>query len=216
MEADWETSSVAPRPTSSTMSKPLPHCEQICAFVGLGVWQCEQIIYWAPMAARSVRIMIDYSSQNARTGKGSAPYRAELTAATLPSGNLREISEGDFVVTHALVEIGEQRSRFRGNHRGFAIGSGEGVDGSEGLPVRGDDNFDCARERTRANRYAQEAVEALQLRPHCLLEMVQVGVGQRRRGLRRPETGDHVRRTPRTSCAARCPRPLSSFALSIC
>ena len=127
--------------------------------------------------------MPNYSSQNACIDKGSTRYGAKLAAMTLSCGYLREISEGDFIVTHTLVEIGKQRGGLGGNDGGFAVGSGEGVDGGEGLPVRGDDNFDCAREWTRANCCAEEPFAALQLRLYGLLEMVQVGVGERRRGL---------------------------------
>jgi hypothetical protein len=127
--------------------------------------------------------MPNYSSQNARIDKGSARYGAKLAAMTLSCGNLREISEGDFIVTHTLVEIGKQRGGLAGNDGGFAVGSGEGVYGGEGLPVRRDDNFHRAGYRTDANRYAEEPVEVLQLRLDSLVKMVQVGVGKRRRGL---------------------------------
>jgi len=127
--------------------------------------------------------MPNYSSQNARLDKGSARYGAKLAAMTLSCSNLREISDSDFIVTHTLVEIGEQHGGFGCNHSGFAVSCGEGVDGGEGLPVRGDDNFHRTKERTRANRYAEEPFAALQLRLYGLLEMVQVGVGERRRGL---------------------------------
>ena len=76
--------------------------------------------------------MPNYSSQNARTDKGSALDSADaqgtLRDGTLASGNPRKISEGDFIVTDVLVKIGEQRSGFSGNHGGFAVGSGKGVD----------------------------------------------------------------------------------------
>ena len=127
--------------------------------------------------------MPNYSSQNARIDKGSARYVAKLAAMTLSCGNPREVSEGDFIVTHTLVEIGEQRGGLGGNYGGFAVGSGEGVDGGEGLPVRGDDNFHRAGYWTDANRYAEEPGEVLQLRLDRLVEMVQVGVGESRRGL---------------------------------
>jgi hypothetical protein len=117
------------------------------------------------------------------------------TDGTLASGNLREVSERNFVVADALIEIGEQRGGFGGNHRGFAVGSGKGIDSSERFPVRGDDDLNRAGEPTRADRYAEEPVEAVQLRLHSFLEMMQVGVRERRRRLRRPKTGDHVRRT---------------------
>jgi hypothetical protein len=125
--------------------------------------------------------MPNYSSQNACIDKGSTRYGAKLAAMTLSCGYLREISEGDFIVTHTLVEIGKQRGGLGGNDGGFAVGSGEGVDGGEGLPVRGDDNFHRAGRRTRANRYAQEPFEALQLRLYGLLKMVQVRVRERMR-----------------------------------
>jgi hypothetical protein len=47
MEAESEISSVAPM--SAAISRPLPQREQTSALVGLGVWQCEQIIYDAPL-----------------------------------------------------------------------------------------------------------------------------------------------------------------------
>jgi hypothetical protein len=62
MEAESETSSVAPMPTSAAMSKPLPQRVQTAALVGLGVWQCEQII---PMHQWSLEVKangVNYSS----------------------------------------------------------------------------------------------------------------------------------------------------------
>ena len=58
MEAESETSSVAPM--SAPMSKPLPQREHMSALVGLGVWQCVQIIYDAPLGVYGM--MWNYSS----------------------------------------------------------------------------------------------------------------------------------------------------------
>ena len=48
----------------------------------------------------------------------------------------------DFVVAHAAVVVGEEGGGFGGDYREFAVGASEGVDGGEGLPVSGDDDFD--------------------------------------------------------------------------
>jgi hypothetical protein len=117
------------------------------------------------------------------------------TYGTLNSGNLWKIRERNFIVTHTLVKIGEQRGGFGRDHCGFAVGSSEGIDSGERFPVRGDDELNRAGERTRADRCAEEPLEALQLRLHGFLEMTQVSVRERRSRLRRPKTGDHVRRT---------------------
>src|SRR5579864_1305374 len=116
--------------------------------------------------------MRNYSSLSALTSKGSGRFGVKFTAVTLPRGNLREIRERNFAVPHPLVEIGEQRSSFGGNHGGLAVGSGKGADSGERPPVRGDQNFHGARSRTRANRRTEEAVEALQLWLHDLLEVM--------------------------------------------
>src|ERR1700719_1939538 len=99
-------------------------------------------------------------------------FGTTLTAVTLPCGNLGEIRERNFVMPHPLVEIGEQRSSFGRNHGCLAVGSRKDADSGERLPVRGDQDFHGARNRTRANRRAKEAVEALQLWLHDLLEVM--------------------------------------------
>ena len=52
--------------------------------------------------------------------------------------NHREFGNRDFVMAHALIEIGEKRGGFRRNYGGFPVGSGESIDGGERLPVGGD------------------------------------------------------------------------------
>lgn len=123
-------------------------------------------------------------------------FGIRFTAVTLPCGNLGEILERNFVVPHPLVEIGEQRSSVGRNHGGLAVGSRKGADSSERLLVRGDQDFHSTWNRPCANRGTEEAVEALQLRLHNLLEVMQVGLRKCSSCARRPQASDHLRRTP--------------------
>src|SRR5713226_7332498 len=94
---------------------------------------------------------------------------------------------------------------------GFAVRSGKGVDGGEGLPVGDDQDFDGPRKRTGADGGAEEAVELAKLRLHGLLEMIDIGIGERGSGVCGPEAREHLRRTPRIwHGALRCPRRPSS------
>jgi hypothetical protein len=93
--------------------------------------------------------------------------------------NRGEFGNRDFVVAHAFIEICEERSGFRGNYGGFPVGSGEGIDGGERLPVGGNQNFDAARDWPRANGCAKETIDAPQFQPNRLLEVLEVGIGKR-------------------------------------
>src|SRR5260370_37822596 len=77
------------------------------------------------------------------------------------SGGGRELGDGYFIVAHAFVEVSKQRGGFGGDHGGLAVGPGESVDSCQGRPIGGDQKLHRARNRTRANCCAKEAIEAL-------------------------------------------------------
>src|SRR5260370_641952 len=110
----------------------------------------------------------------------------------LRSGIQRELTERHFVVTDAFVEISEEGGGFRGDHGGFAVRSGKGVDGDEGLPVGDDQDFDGPRKRTGADGGAEEALELAELGLDGLLEMMKIGIGERGSGVCGPEAREHL------------------------
>ena len=79
-------------------------------------------------------------------------------------------------MAHALIEIGQEGGGFGGDHGSFAIGTRKCVNGGERCPVRSHKNFHGAGSGTRANRCPKEAFDALQLRLHGYLEVLQIGV----------------------------------------
>src|SRR5713101_3365581 len=108
------------------------------------------------------------------------------------SGIRRKLTEWHFVVADALVEISEEGGGFGGDDGGFAVRSGKGVDGGEGLPVGDYQDFDGPRKRTGADGGAEEAVELAKLRLHGLLEMIDIGIGERGSGECGPEAREHL------------------------
>ena len=78
----------------------------------------------------------------------------------VPGGG-RELGDGYFIVAHAFVEVGEQRSGLGGDDGGLIVGSGESVDCCQGCPVGGDQNLYRAGNWACANRGAEEAIETL-------------------------------------------------------
>src|SRR5713226_2392059 len=129
----------------------------------------------------------------------------------LRSGIRGKLTEWHFVVADALVEISEEGGGFGGDDGGFAVRSGKGVDGGEGLPVGDDQDFDGPRKRTGADGGAEGALGLGQRRVYGLCEMIVIGVGERGSGVCGPEAREHLRRTPRIwHGALRCPRRPSS------
>src|ERR1700686_335925 len=108
-------------------------------------------------------------------------------------------------------QLPRQPRQLRGQRR-------RSVNGGERHPVLSHENFHGAGNRARTNRGSEEALDAPQLWLYGLLEVLQVGIGQRRGCMSRPQARDHFRRTPPTvsRCkgdAAHCPPPQSRAAL---
>jgi len=101
--------------------------------------------------------------------------------------------EVDDVVLDAVVVGGEEVQGFLGDDGGFAIGSGEAVNGFQGGPESFDDEVHDDSIGLRDDAGFAEAVERAEVREDVFAEVAQVIGETYGGGAGGPETNDHVR-----------------------